>query len=427
MSKMAVIGFGAAGYHGAKAIRLVSPEAEIHVYSNEDPALYNPMLTTYYVKGAIPYEAMFPYGSAEEAAEQLNLRYHGNCAVTGLLPETKTLQLADGREESFDRILIATGASAIMPPIPGLELPGVVKMRTARDALGLKALLDGGTVHSGVVIGASWVGIKVVEDLVGHGAACTLVDGADRMFSTAVFPDTAQRIQRDLEAKGVTVRCNQMLSHIERQADGRLTAVMKSGECFSADMVAVCIGVRMNVGFLKDSGIALTRGVQVDSRMRTSCEGIYAAGDCCEAPDMQSGANRNIGIWTNAVRQGAVAGTNMAGGAAEFGGNFLVNLGHYLDYDFISIGDSSSCTQADRHCRWETGRYFIEACRDSERIKCINLIGGAGCGGVIKNAFLKALATPGAALSTQTVCLLRQESFPDGFIKFLGGDSLDGT
>ena len=225
----------------------------------------------------------------------------------------------------------------------------------------------------------------------------------------------------------MAVRCNQMLSHIERQADGRLTAVMKSGECFSADMVAVCIGVRMNVGFLKDSGIALTRGVQVDSRMRTSCEGIYAAGDCCEAPDMQSGANRNIGIWANAVRQGAVAGTNMAGGAAEFGGNFLVNLGHYLDYDFISIGDSSSCTQADRHCRWETGRYFIEACRDSERIKWINLIGGAGCGGVIKNAFLKALATPGAALSTQTVCLLRQESFPDGFIKFLGGDSLDGT
>lgn len=124
---------------------------------------------------------MFPFGSAEEAAERLDLRYHGNCAVTELHPETKTLRLSGGGEESFDKILIATGASAIMPSIPGLDLPGVVKMRTARDALELKALLDGGTVHSGVVIGASWVGIKVVEDLVGCGAACTLVDGADRM------------------------------------------------------------------------------------------------------------------------------------------------------------------------------------------------------------------------------------------------------
>lgn len=370
---------------------------------------------------------MFPFGSAEEAAERLDLCYHGNRAVTELRPETKTLRLAGGGEESFDKILIATGASAIMPPIPGLDLPGVVKMRTARDALELKALLDGGTVHSGVVIGASWVGIKVVEDLVGCGAACTLVDGADRMFSTAVFPDTAQRIQQDLEAKGVAVRCGQILSHIERQADGQLAAVMKSGERFSADMVAVCIGVRMNVGFLRDSGLALARGVQVDRRMRTSCEGIYAAGDCCEAPDMQSGVNRNIGIWANAVRQGAVAGANMAGGTAEFDGNFLVNLGHYLGYDFISMGDSSSCTQADRHCRWETGRYFIEACRDPERIKCINLIGGAGCGGVIKSAFLKALASPGTALSTQTICLLRQEGFPDSFIKFLGGNCLDGA
>lgn len=192
-------------------------------------------------------------------------------------------------------------------------------------------------------------------------------------------------------------------------------------------MVAVCIGVRMNVGFLKDSGLALGRGVLVDGGMRTSHEGIYAAGDCCEAPDKQSGGHRNIGLWANAVRQGAVAGTNMAGGTAQFDGHFLVNLGHYLHYDFISIGDISSCGEEDQRYHYADGRCFIEARRDRNGPKCVNLIGGAGCGGVIKNAFLKSLASPGAALSTQAVCLLRQESFPDSFIKFLGGDSLDRT
>ena len=80
------------------------------------------------------------------------------------------------------------------------------------------------------------------------------------------------------------------------------------------------------------------RGVTVDSRMRTNFDGIYAAGDCCEAVDIQSGTHRNIGVWANAGRQGTVAGANLAGGDEEFDANVLVNLAHYLDYDFISMG-----------------------------------------------------------------------------------------
>lgn len=425
MSRMAIVGFGAAGYNGAKAVRQLSPEAEIDIYSDTALGPYNPMLTTYYVKGAIPYEAMFPYGSPEQVCAELKLNYHKNRPVTGLLPEEKTLCFADGGREKYDKILISTGASAIMPPIPGLDLSGVIKMRTAEDALRLKGMLDSGVVKSGLVIGSSWVGIKVVEDLVERGVACTLVDGADQMFCTATFKETARRIQRDLEAMGVTVRCGQMLSCIQREEDGRLTAVMKSGERFTADTVAVCIGVRMNVGFLKDSGIAINRGILVDRQMRTSCQGIYAAGDCCEAVDIQSGTPRNIGVWYNAVRQGLTAGTNMAGGSMEFDANVLVNLAHYLHYDFISIGDVSSCRPSDEVYEYEDGRYYIRAARDGRTVKCINIIGAALCSGIVKNAFIKSIESPDSALSTQTICFLKKEGIPDGFIKFLGGDPLD--
>ena len=272
---------------------------------------------------------------------------------------------------------------------------------------------------------ASWVGIKIVEDLVERDIPCTLVDGAEWMFCVAAFRETALRAQKDLESKGVRVACGQMLGHIEREADGRLTAVMQGGGRFTADTVAVCIGVRMNTGFLRDSGIAMNRGVLVDSHMRTNYEGIYAAGDCCEAVDIQSGTHRNIGVWFNANKQGAVAGANMAGSPEKFDANVLVNLAHYLDYDFISIGDVSACGPEDEVYEYEDARYYIRAVRSGRDIKCINMIGSADSNGIVKNAFIKAIEIPEAGLDIRTVCLLQGKGFPDGFINFLGGRSLD--
>lgn len=425
MNKIAIIGFGAAGYSGAKEARRLSPGAVIDIYSDTGSGPYNPMLTTYYVKEAIPYEALFPFGSLEEICAGLNLNYYGDKPVTGLIPEQKTLCFADGSSAQYDQILISTGASAVMPPIPGLNQPGVFKMRTVQDAVGLKERLDGGAVKSGLVIGASWVGIKVVEDLVERDIPCTLVDGADWMFYTAAFEETAGRVRRDLEARGVKVYCGQMLSRIERETDGRLTAVMQSGRRFTADTIAVCIGVRMNIDFLRESGVAVKRGVLTDRRMATNYEGIYGAGDCCEAYDTQTNTQRNIGLWYNAVEQGRVAGANMAGGHMEFGANVLVNLAHYLDYDFISIGDISSCGSTDEVYEYEDCRYYIRAVRSGKTIKCMNIINSADSSGVLKSIFIKSIENPAAQLSIQTICFLKEKGFPDEFINFLGGRVLD--
>lgn len=425
MKKIAILGFGGAGYHAAREVRRRDPDAVIDVYSDTNMAPYNPMLTTYYVKGAIPYEALFPFGDLEHIREELHIRFHGETAAAGLLPAEKKLRLSDGSEETYDQILISTGATAVMPPLKGIDLPGVFKMRTAEDAVHLRRELEKGAIKSCLVIGASWVGIKVVEDMAAYQVPCTLVDGADWMFYVAAFEQTARRAQKDLESKGIAVHCGQMLSHIDREADGQLTAVMTNGRRFTAGAIAVCIGVRMNVGFLKDSGIAMNRGVLVDRRMRTNYEGIYAAGDCCEAVDIQSGTHRNIGVWFNANRQGQVAGANMAGCPMEFDANVLVNLAHYLDYDFISIGDVSACRPEDEVYEYEDGRYYIRAVKDGGGIKCLNLIGSADSNGVVKNIFIKSIENREAGLDARTVCFLTEKGFPRSFIDFLGGISID--
>ena len=425
MKKVAIIGFGGAGYNAAKEIRARDPEAVIDVYSDTNIGPYNPMLTTYYVKGAIPYDALFPFGDLETIKANLKLNFYGNSPVTGLVPAEKKVQLADGTEAVYDEILISTGASAVMPPLKGIDLPGVFKMRTAEDAVKLRQVLEEGKLKSALVIGASWVGIKVVEDMAAYNIPCTLVDGANWMFYVAAFEETAKRAQKDLEEKGVKVSCGQMLSHIEQEADGQLTAVMQNGQRFTADTIAVCIGVRMNVGFLKESGLAMNRGVLVDKRMRTNFEGIYAAGDCCEAVDIQSESHRNIGVWFNANKMGQVAGANMAGDFMEFDANVLVNLAHYMDYDFISIGDVSICTSEDEVYEYEDDTYYIRAVKDEKGIKCINMIGSALSNGVVKNIFIKAIENKDAGLDVKTVCFLQEKGFPQEFIDFLGGISVD--
>ena len=350
---------------------------------------------------------------------------HPNRPVTGLDPAAKTLRFADGSQETYDNILISTGASAVAPPLPGMDLPGVIKMRTVEDAVALKQRLDSGAVKSGLVIGSSWVGIKVVEDLAEREIPCTLIDGAPWMFYVAAFQESAQRIQADLQSKGITLSFNQMLDHIEREADGQLTAVTQSGDRFTADLIAVCIGVRANTAFLKDSGIALNRGVLVDHHMETNYPGIYAAGDCCEAVDIQSGTHRNIGVWYNAQKQGKVAGANMAGGDEEFDANVLVNLAHYLDYDFISIGDVSTCGPEDTVYEYEDNRYYIRGVRDDSGIKCLNVIGSAESNGLLKNIFIKSIESPEAGIDPRSICYLKDKGFPDSFIDFLGGKSVD--
>ena len=216
-----------------------------------------------------------------------------------------------------------------------------------------------------------------------------------------------------------------MLERIEREDDGRLTAVTKSGDRFTADLIAVCIGVRTNTAFLKDSGVAMNRGVVVDKTMATNYPGVYAAGDCCEALDIQSGTHRNIGVWFNAQKQGRVAGAKMTGGRMEFDANVLVNLAHYLDYDFISIGDVSACGPEDAVYEYEDACYYIRGVRNGEGVKCLNVIGSAESNGLLKNIFIKSIESPAAGIDIRSVCYLKDKGFPDSFIDFLGGKSVD--
>lgn len=419
MQRTAIIGFGCAGYHAAKALREHGYGGEIHIYSNTADPPANPMLTTYYVSGKLEYGGMFPFGDLEALQREYALTLHRDTLVTALDSAAKRITLRDGRTAQFDSIVLATGAGALVPPIPGVDCGEVYCMRTVQDAELLRERLDRGA-RSAVVIGASMVGIKLVELLQKRGLRVTLADMAPHIFPTAALPGVAAEVEARLTARGVDLRFNSAIEAIEPGRDG-LTVRLGDGGKLPCDLVLLCMGTRANTQ-LADGGIRVNRGIVVDGHMQTTAPGVYAAGDCCEGNNLLSGQTQIIGLWDNAARQGETAGANIAGAApaASYPGNITHNITHFMDMDFIGLGDNRLAGET-RTFRFPEGRGRVDLVLAQRRPVCVNILDNYRISGVLKRYLLKALTEEGARLGPIGRARLEREGLPDGLIDYLEG------
>ena len=419
MCSYAIVGFGCAGFYAAKAIRGRDPEGEIHVYSDNALPPYNPMLTTYHARGSIAYEDLFPFGDLEQIARELNLSLHPETPVSGLDAAAKALRLSSGETVRFDRILIASGASALRPPIPGAEHPRVLCMRTVEDAVTLRGWLEEKRLSSALVVGASMTGIKLAEMMLMHGVECTMVDTAEWLFPLAALRPAAAEIAGRLEARGLKLCFGTSVTGLEEEASGRLCARLKNGGFLRADAVFLCVGTRANIAFLpRDTGLSLDRGILVDEFMQTSSPGIYAAGDCCQAAELQEGKRIIVGLWANAGRQGQVAGENMAGGSVCFEGSLVQNISHFLDIDFVGIGNPAAAPPQARLHAFRAPDCSAWVSCDEAGIYCINLLGAARLSGMIKHLFAKGCAV-GTGREDVFYARLEQEGLPGDLLRLL--------
>lgn len=419
MQRTAIIGFGCAGFHAVKALRRHGYSGEIHIYSDAGDPPANPMLTTYYVAGKLAWEGMFPFGGLEVLKREYSLTLHLDCPVVSLDAKTRCLTLGDGGKESFDHIVLATGARALVPPIPGADAPNVFCMRTVEDARLLRQRLEGG-VKSAVVIGASMVGIKLVELLQAQGVAVILADMAPHIFPTAALPEVAGEIQARLEARGIGLRFSRPIEAIESRPDG-LTVCLGGGERLDCDMALLCIGTRANTQ-LAGEGIETGRGFVVNTRMETSAPGIYAAGDCCEGLNLLTGQAQIIGLWDNAARQGETAGANIAGVTppAVYPGNITHNITHFMDMDFIGLGDNriaGTCKTFPLPGR----RGRVDIVTHAGLPVCVNILDEYRISGVLKRFLLKTVEDKGARLGPAGRGRLEREGVPAALIDYLEG------
>ena len=418
MSKYAIIGFGCAGYMGAKSIRESDPHGEITVFSEHGSAPYNPMLTTYYVAGKIPFDAQFPFGSMGKIKEELSISVHTDTAVKKIYGESKTIELSDGSQQQFDKILIATGARAVVPNIPGLEKDDTFYMRTIDDAVKLRTALETGSYKSALVVGASMVGIKVVELLNKAGIDTTLADRASSIFPLAAYKNVSDEIEKRITAKGVKLALGSALACVEKTVDG-YKCLMSDGKEIFADLIVLCIGTKATVDIV-DETIDVNRGIVVDENMETSIKGIYAAGDCCEGRELQSKENMIIGLWANAAHQGMTAGANMAGGTAKFDGNFMHNITHFMGMDFIGFGDNRKTGQVITSGNISAGLY-VEAVVDETGLVGVNILDNYRISGAVKNYLYRLINEGKANVSPIQRGVLIKEGLRPSFIEKMEG------
>lgn len=421
MKQYAIVGFGCAGYQAMTALRARDPEAEIHVFSELGEAPANPMLTTYYAAGRLPYEGLFPFGTLENIQNNYNPILHMDRPVAALDKDARTLTCGGETFGPFDGILLATGAQPIVPPL-GVEVGRrVLTMRTVADACLLRERLEGLAPKSVTVIGASMVGIKIVELCHEAGLKCTLTDMAPKLFPLAAFDDVSEEIQRRLTGMGVHLAFGKAVT-AARETEQRVITTFADGETVESDLLVLCIGTRARTELARSAGIAVNRGVVVNHRMETSAPGIYAAGDCCEGRNVMTGDHQIIGLWANAAYQGQTAGAAMTGKDISFTGNILHNITHFMGMDFVSFGAVNAQGEVHTIGKPTDSRYVKAVVVDGE-LRCVNLLDSYHISGVVKNYMMNRFTGNKEPLPTALRGLLAREGFSDEFLTlFEGGD-----
>lgn len=419
MAEYAIIGFGCAGYYGAKTIRENDPDGKITVFSEHEYSPYNPMLTTYYVANKIPFEGMFPFGDMYKIKEELGLNVISGKKVARVDADSKTVVMENGEEFVFDKILISTGASAFAPVFEGLAPEKAFYMRTIGDAIKLKEALESHSYKSALVVGASMVGIKVVELLNARGIKTTFADMANRIFPLAAYESVSREIERRISEKGVKLALGSALSSVEETSDG-FKCNMSDGSIVEADLIVLCIGTRTNASIVDADKVKINKGILVDENMATSADGIYAAGDVSEGAELQSKDSMIIGLWANAAHQGITAGANMAGGTASFDGNFMHNITHFMDMDFIGFGDNklpgTVYTSGDI-----TKGLYVEAVIGEEGLVGVNILDNYRISGTVKNYLYRIMETKDTTLSPIQKGILIKEGLKPSFIEKMEG------
>jgi len=319
--KYVVAGSGPAGVVAAETLRKADAQAEIVLIGDEPEPPYGRMAIPYFLVGDIDEAGTYLRKTPDHFAG-LNVKLLED-EITGVSAEKKEITLKSGGTESFDGLLIATGASPVKPPVDGLDLAGVHHCWTLEDARNIaKRANEGADV---VLIGAGFIACIILESLLSRGVKLTVVEREARMVPHMMDDTAADMLKRWCEGKGVIVKTATQVTKVEDDGKGGLGVNFDDGDTVSANLLVVATGVRSNTGFLDGSGIKVEDGIVVDEFLKSSADGIYAAGDCAQGPDFFGGWAVH-GIQPTAAEHGRIAALNMAGGKVTYKGSLSMNI-----------------------------------------------------------------------------------------------------
>lgn len=330
--KVLVIGGVAAGPKAAAKVVRLCPDAEVTLIEKGDLLSYAGCGLPYYVSGEVAEQKDLmttPAGVVRDAAFFLNVKnvkvQRGTQALeidrAGKRVHVKSLATGEEAWLPYDKLVLATGASPVVPPIPGIDKGNVLTLHAVPSAERVKALLAGGAKNA-VIVGGGLIGVETAEALAAVGCKVTLIEALPQILAMLDW-EMAKFVEQHMTAKGVSVRTGTKAIAFESGGDERVAACVKTdAESIPAGLVIVAIGVRANAELARAAAleIGVTGAIRVDDHMRTSDPDIYAAGDCVECVDRLTGRPAFLPLGSTANKQGRVAAVNLCGGDERFPG-----------------------------------------------------------------------------------------------------------
>ncbi|MBN2325806.1 MAG: FAD-dependent oxidoreductase [Candidatus Omnitrophica bacterium] len=342
--RIVVIGGVAAGTKAAAKARRQDPNAEITIYTNEKYISYAGCGQPYYIGGEIAAKDALLARTPEQFQQASRINVHTSHKAVRIDPHAKTVEILDLNSNqsftaSYDALVIATGASPIIPPLPGFDLPGVYAVRTVPDAEAMRSMLDSGKVKEAVVVGGGYIGLEMVENLVAQNVKVTVVE-REPQLAPLFDEEVAAHIRNALRHNGVDIITGSSLESIQGSREYGVKSVMVGGREIPADLVILSIGIRPNVQLAKEAGIELgsTGAIRVNERLQTNFPDIYAGGDCTESIQLVTGKPTWVPLGSTANKQGRVIGINATGGDAVFPGVLGTGIFRVFDLNVARTG-----------------------------------------------------------------------------------------
>jgi len=330
--RLLVIGAVAAGTSAAAKARRNDEDAEIVIYERDTHISYSGCGMPYYIGGVVENAEELTPRNPEFFRNKYNVDIRTEHEVLRIDKDNKELEirnLVSGEvfTDRYDKLIMATGASSVIPPIKGNNLSHVFSLRNINDMYRIKHHMINQSPRKAVIIGSGFIGLEMAENLKGMGMSVTIVELLPQV-SPSLDADMAVMVEKHLEEKGVRVITGVLADEITENE------VLLSNETrLDADMVILATGVRPNVKLALEAGIKLgeTGAITVDRFMETSEKDIYAAGDCIEQYHAVTGKPVYRPLGSTANKTGRMAGNNAAGGKLEFRG--VLGTGIYKVFD----------------------------------------------------------------------------------------------
>jgi len=350
--KVVIIGGVAAGPKVASKVIRLEPDAEVTVVEKGRVLAYAGCGLPYYVSGVVRDQQELVSTPAGAVRDPVFFQKVKNVRV---LNSTEALEidraarrvrvksLLDGREDSlaYDQLALCTGARALRPPLPGIELKNVFSLHGVEDAEGVRAALLEGRAKDVVIAGGGLIGVEMAEALVEKGCRVTLVEMLPQILPMLDW-EMARLVEHHFEARGVKILTGTRVLEFrpEPGGSGRVGKVVTAAGELPVDMVILALGVRPNADLASRAGLELgaTGAIRVDQFMRTSDPAIYAAGDCVETVDLITGQGCFVPLGSTANKQGRVAAVNICGGRERFPGVLGTTICKVFDYSVARTG-----------------------------------------------------------------------------------------